>query len=91
MKTETKEQALIILENTRSEFLQTARQIARTVYAIKGHVTIDDIRERIEIPENIDGRVMGAVFNRSEWKSIGFTKTKIKTSHSRPISVFVMK
>jgi hypothetical protein len=83
-----KQQALGLFENTREEFLSLARWVAKRIATRQGHVTIDDIRNEVKIPLNIDGRVMGAVFNTPEWEKVGYTTTKIKSSHGRPIAVF---
>ena len=87
-KTETKEEALKLLQETRSEFLYQCKKIAISHALKNGSVTIDDVRDKIELPEGIDGRVFGAVFNNKDFVKVGYTETKRKTSHKRPIAVF---
>lgn len=87
----TKQQALGLFEITRSEFLANCRWIARRIAKQKGHATIDDVRNEVKIPLGIDGRVMGAVFNTPDFEKVGYTNTKIKSSHGRPIAVFRLK
>ncbi len=87
----SKQQALDLFETERHEFLEHCRWVARRIYNEKGHVTIDDVREQVILPKNIDGRVFGAVFNTSDWEKTGYTHTSRKTSHHRPIAVFVLK
>ena len=91
MKTQSKEEALELLEEKRSNFLSHCRQVALSVYLNRGEVTIDDVRRRVELPKDIDGRVFGAVFNTADWEKVGYTTTKIKTSHRRPIGIFKLK
>ena len=86
-----KQTALNLFEITRSEFLSNCRWIARKIAKAKGNVTIDDVRNETKIPLGIDGRVMGAVFNTPDFEKVGYSTTKIKTSHGRPIAVFRLK
>lgn len=88
---ETKQQAFDLFETKRSEFLSLCRWVAKRIVKKQGFVTTDDVRKQVTIPEGVDGRVMGAVFNASDWEKVGYTQTKIKTSHSRPIAVFAYK
>ena len=83
-----KKQALDLFEIKRKEFLSNARWVAKRLAYKKGQVTIDDVREQVKIPDFIDGRVMGAVFNRDEWEKVGYINTKVKSSHGRPVAVF---
>ncbi|MFA6335617.1 MAG: hypothetical protein WCX48_08705 [Bacteroidales bacterium] len=83
-----KQIAMGLFETTRKDFLSNCRWIAKKIAERKGNVTIDDIRDEVKIPLNIDGRVMGAVFNTPEFVKTGYTLTKVKSSHGRPIAVF---
>lgn len=89
--TTSKQQAFNLFEKTRSEFLENCRWIAKRIYKEKGHVTIDDVRDQVTTPKNVDPRVYGAVFNRSEWEKVAYTQTRRKTSHNRPIGAFHLK
>ena len=90
-KTQTKEEALSLMEERRSAFLAKCRMEAFRIFNNKGQVTIDDVRDVVELPEDIDGRVFGAVFNSKSWERIGYTTTKRKSSHRRPIAIFKYK
>jgi len=87
-KINSKQQAMNLFEATRHEFLEYARWTARKICQEKGHVTTDDVRELVELPKGIDSRVFGAIFKGNEWIKTGYTHTKIKSSHGRPIAVF---
>lgn len=89
--TNTKQEAFDLFEQKRHEFLENCRWVARRLCKEKGHVTTDDIRKECPLPLGIDGRVYGAVFAGEEWEKTGTISTKIKASHGRPISVFVLK
>lgn len=90
----SKQEAFDMFEERRAAFLAEARWIAYKIGQKKGSVTIDDVREEIKIPSFITGKVLGAVFNQRDhmdkplWEKIGTTKTKIKSSHGRDISVW---
>jgi hypothetical protein len=85
---ETKQIAMNLFETTREAFLGNCRWIARRIAEKQGYATIDDVRKNVTIPLGIDGRVMGAVFNTPDWEKTGYTTTKVKSSHGRPIAIF---
>lgn len=89
-KVNSKQQALDLFEAKRREFLDYARWVARKICSEKGHVTIDDIREVVQLPQGIDGRVYGAVFRGDGWIKTGYTQTTVKSSHRRPIAIFTV-
>lgn len=92
LPTASKQLALDLFEANRAEFLEECRRVAKQLASesINGEVTIDDVREIVTLPEGIDGRVFGAVFNK-EWVRVGYTQTKRASSHRRPIAVFKLK
>jgi hypothetical protein len=90
--TTSKQAALDLFEKTRLEFLQNCRWIAiRIAKEHGGYVNIDDVREQVTTPENVDPRVYGAVFNRADFEKVGYLQTTRKTSHARPIANFYWK
>jgi hypothetical protein len=88
-----KDQALQAFEENRKAFLEHCRYVARAVANAREdrQVTIDDIRERVRLPDGMDGRVFGAVFSKDEWEAVGFRKSRQKINHGRPITVFKLK
>ena len=78
-----------LLEETRREYLEQARQAARSI-AIGGDGTcsVDEVREVCPPPVEVDGRVMGAIFNNAEWDHAGYERSNRVTCHKRPISRF---
>lgn len=87
MTLETKEDALEALERARSEYLTAARAVAYRLGASR-EVTVDDVRKYCPPPKEIDGRVMGAIFNTPDWEHSGYTRSTRATCHKRPISKF---
>lgn len=86
----TKQMAFDVFELQRKEFLDYARWTARKICQEKGHVTTDDVREIVQLPKGIDGRVYGAIFNNKEWVKTGYTQTKVTSSHGRIIAVYTL-
>jgi len=89
---QSKQIVMELFEDTRREFLENCRWIARRIAKENGgRVTIDDVREQVTTPENVDPRVYGAVFNTDEWEKVGYTNTTRQSSHGRPIAIFRFK
>lgn len=90
MPTQSRDEALDILEKARHKYIETARSVARMLHHTSGEpITVDDIRSVCPPPAEIDGRVMGAILREPEWVRIGYLNSARKTCHGRPISAFV--
>ncbi len=87
-KINSKQKAMDLFKITRREFLDYSRWVARKICKQKGHVTVDDIRELVQLPKGLDGRCYGGIFIGKEWIKTGYTHTTIRSSHGRPIAVF---
>lgn len=79
------------LEAAHTGWLENARLYAALLGMNGLEVTIDDVRDGCPPPENIDPRVMGAVFTRKHWVLIRRTRSKRRACHNRPIGVFVLR
>jgi hypothetical protein len=78
------------LEAKRAEWLSGARAVARQL-GRKGPTNINDVRRLCPLPPGVDPRVMGAVFNKSEWVCVGYKRSSRSTCHNRPIGTFVLR
>lgn len=88
-KTASREDALRILEETRQSYLIDARVVAEQIARRgDGTCTVDSVRQECPPPENIDGRLMGAIFNTTDWEHYGYERSDRATCHKRPISRF---
>lgn len=85
MSIESKEEALDVLEQARSEYLIEARSVAHKLAKERVIITIDDVRSACPPPADINPKVMGAVFNTRDWQTAGFCATARKEAHGRPI------
>jgi hypothetical protein len=77
------------LEIARSHYLSKARKAARQI-ALDGDgtCTVNDVRAIEPPPENIDGRVMGAIFGGRDWELDRYEKSTRAVCHKRPIARF---
>lgn len=81
--------ALDLFEIHRVDYLNKARDAARKILANKQTITTDDVREACPVPEGVNPKVMGAVFNHPDFKSTGtWVKSRRTIAHNRPIQVF---
>lgn len=80
--------ALDLLEATRGEYLEHAREVATRIGQERGSCTVDDVRELAPPPEGIDPRVMGAIFRPREWEPGGWVQSRRRACHGRPVRVF---
>ena len=78
-----------ILELHRAEYLARARDIARELLETRSSITVNDIRERLDVPKGLDPRLMGAVFRHKDFEKTGeFVLSSRKACHARPIQRF---
>jgi len=86
------EQAVLPLyEATRAEWLAEARAVARKLGRGGTLITIDDVRRVCPPPPEVDPRVCGAVFVRSEWQRLGYIAGSRAQSHCRPVALFRLR
>lgn len=79
------------LELARSDYLDQAREAAFKLLRNKDYITVDDVRKECPPPETIDGRVMGAIFTKKYFESVGFSRSVRADCHHRPIQRFRLK
>ena len=90
--TSNKQQVFDLFEKTRKEFLQNCRWVAiRIAKEHGGYANIDQVREQVTTPKNVDPRVYGAVFNTPDFEKTGYKQSTRKINHGRPISIFYWK
>ena len=85
---EGRDTALARLE-ARIDYLKRARNAAALLYKrLRRPISVDDVRAVVPPPEDIDPRVMGAIFHRNWWTPVGVTMVG-KHAHARSIRTFV--
>jgi hypothetical protein len=80
-----------MFDNARGQWLARARQAARNLAAQRGSVTIDEVRAVCPPPDDVDPRVMGAVFKRAEFELVDYIESRRKVCHGRHIGIFRLK
>lgn len=93
---ELRDEALIMLEEKRSEYISHARRHAHSILRRKEQrgehpatVTSDDIWAIFPPPPDINPKVMGAIFSKSSGlEKIGYQQSKRKEAHARPIGIW---
>lgn len=87
--------ALNLLESTRGEIIEAARQAAFDLFQENGRVSAPEVfalmKERgyEDALSKVDPRFMGAVFRSGGgWRRLGYEN---KGSHSRPVSVWTRR
>lgn len=81
-----------LFETTREEYLSDARAIAEILVKKKETITVNDIRDILPPPRDVDPRVMGAIFKCKSWEKVGYiSSNRASICHGRPIAVFKKK
>lgn len=89
MTMQTKQEAMDAFEVHRAEWLAQARTIALQLGKSGAPITVNDVRKVAPpLPDSVDGRVYGAIFNTPDWECIGYVKSTRRVSHGRPVAQF---
>ena len=92
MSRDTFEQKILpLFEESRREWLERAREVARSLGRQQSEVTVNDVRKIIPPPIGCDPRVMGAVFLRKEWRLLRHERSARQVCHERPVGVFTLR
>ena len=86
------QEVLPLQERNHPELVRRIRAKARELAANGREITTDDIHEAMPLPAGIDGRILGAAFYpRKDWLKTGYTPSRRRENHSRPISRWLLK
>jgi hypothetical protein len=66
--------------------LRLAQDMALKIAALKGEITVDDVRE--SLPNLAFGNWAGSIFKGKEWVCVGFIPSRHKNSHARIVRVW---
>lgn len=72
------------------EFLQSCRAAAVAIAKARGSVSINEVREAVELPPNLNPSVLGAVFKSKDFKPVGYTEATHKAAHARVVRVYAL-
>jgi len=92
MKTgeQLRDEALAGIEARRHSWLQKARLEAMMIVRQRKTVTINDLREVIELPKDFSPNTWGAVFKCKDFKAIGYEKATHPEAHARAIRIYTL-
>jgi hypothetical protein len=85
---DSRDGALDALEIAREDYVTAARKVALRLLETRETITINDVREMLPPPANVDPRVMGAVLRQPLFLKVGYAQSDRKACHSRPIALF---
>lgn len=86
-----KERQLDMFEQRDHLFLERCRALAVMVCQQRGQVSINDIRQIIEVPPGVHPSVLGAVFRTKQFTKVGLTEASHPQAHARVIRVYKLK
>lgn len=75
----------------REDWIAYARAVAVEVAEANGQVTINDIRERIELPDGFPANVWGAVLKGDIFEPVGFCQATHPSAHARVVRIYKLK
>jgi len=71
--------------------LETCRALAVVIARRQGHVSINDIREQIDLPPGVHPSTLGAVFRTRQFRAIGYVEALHPAAHARAVRVYTLK
>jgi len=84
-----------LLEDHRAGVVRNARRAMTKLVLENGSCTMDDVRDRIEVPEGINPKCLGAVPSTLARQQIierdGFVTTRRPKAHARPVSLWRLR
>lgn len=75
----------------REDWIAYARAVAVEVAEANGQVTINDIRERVELPDGFPANVWGAVLRGDAFEPVGFCQATHPSAHARVVRIYKLK
>ena len=75
----------------REEWIAKARSIAVAIAQRAGQVTINEVRERVELPADYHPNTWGAVFKGDAFEPIGYCQATHPSAHARVVRVYKLK
>lgn len=75
----------------REAWILEARAVAIEIAESRGQVTINDVREVVELPEGYHSNTWGAVLRGSDFEPIGYCQATHPSAHARVVRVYKLK
>jgi hypothetical protein len=88
-----KELGLQTVEVNNADFISTAKSIARCLARKNGRVTMDDVREVLDMlgidPKHPNS--YGAVFTGKDWHFVGWARSRRPSNHARDLKIWSLQ
>ena len=75
----------------REDWIAKARDMAIWIAKQSGQVTINDVRQLIELPEDFHHNTWGAVLSGDAFEPIGYCQATHPSAHARVVRVYKLK
>ena len=85
-----RDQQLDMFEVRDSDFLNSCRSLAMQIAKRNGEVSINDVRQHLQVPAGVNPSVLGAVFRTKAFKKIGMCEANHKEAHARIVRVYAL-
>ena len=85
-----RDQQLDMFEVRDSDFLEHCRSLAMQIAKRNGEVSINDVRQHLQVPVGVNPSVLGAVFRTKQFRKIGHCEASHKEAHARIVRVYAL-
>ncbi len=75
----------------REDWIAKARDMAIWIAKRSGQVTINDVRQLIDLPDNFHHNTWGAVLRGDAFEPIGYCQATHPSAHARVVRVYKLK
>jgi hypothetical protein len=75
----------------REDWIAYARDMAISIAKVHGQVTINDVRKRVEMPDDYHPNTWGAVLRGDAFEPIGYCQATHPSAHARVVRVYKLK
>lgn len=75
----------------REDWIAYARAVAIGIAEGKGSVTINDVRELVELPDGFPPNAWGAVLRGDAFEPVGFCQATHPSAHARVARIYKLK
>ncbi len=79
------------IEARNAGVLDALRNLARNLAWERGEISINDLREEANLPEDTTPLVFAAVFRGKDWEPCGFTMAAHPKAHARTVRVYRLR
>jgi hypothetical protein len=86
-----KDAGLASIESRNPDVLGALRNLARNLAWERGEISVNDLRELAEIPEDTSPLVFAAVFRGKDWEPCGFTMAAHPQAHARTVRLYRLR